>query len=100
MSKLRTPAAAVAALRRSRWAVGAFMTGMRVASLHTVTEKLPVVNGVRAGVPYEAWVASVRGPVIFTGGPGSTPPPAGTECTDAAIYDLQLFRWTESIQSC
>ena len=100
MSKLRTPAAAVAAVRRSRWAMGAFRTGTSVASLHTVTERHPVVKGIRAGVPYQAWVVSVRGPVIFTGGPGSTPPPAGTECTDVAIYDLQLARWTESLQAC
>jgi hypothetical protein len=99
-SSLPTPAAAVTALRRSRWAQAAFSTGMPVASLHTVTEKYPVAKGVRVGVPYQAWVVRVRGPVIFTGGPGSTPPPAGTKCTDVAIYDLQLSRWTESVQSC
>jgi hypothetical protein len=99
-SSLRTSAAAIAALRRSRWALAAFRTGTPVASLHSVTETNPSVPGVRKGVRYQAWVVTVRGPVLFTGGPGSTPPPPHTKCTDVAIYDLQLARWTESLQSC
>lgn len=99
-SSLKTPAAAIAALRLSPAAQVAFRTTVPVASLRTVTERLPVVTGVRTGVPYQAWVVSVRGPVVFIGGPGSTPPPAGTKCTDVEIYDLQLSRWTESFQSC
>lgn len=62
------------AVRRSRWGLCAFRTGVPVASLRSVTEKHPVVTGVRAGVSCRAWVASVRGPVVSTDGPGSAPP--------------------------
>ncbi len=100
VSRLRTPSAVIAALRQTRWAPDAFRTGVPSVSLHSVTEKDPAVKGVRVGVPYQAWVASVRGQVVFTGGPGSTAPSAHAKCTDVAIYDLQLSRWTDSIQSC
>jgi len=99
ISSLRTSASAIAALRRTRWALDAFKTGKPKASLHTVVERHPVAPGVRTGVPYQAWVITVRGPVIFTGGPGSTPP-IHPKCTDVAIYDLQLGRWTVSLQNC
>jgi len=100
VSSLPNPKSVVAALRQLRWAPAAFKTGGPSVSLRSVTEKYPHVRGVSAGVTYQAWVVSVRGPVTFTGGPGSTPPPADTKCTDVVIYDLHVNRWTESLQSC
>jgi hypothetical protein len=97
---VKTPAAAVGAFERLPAVDGRSDGGIPVASLRSVTEHDPVVSGVRVGVPYQAWVVRLRAPVIFTGGPGPTPPPADTKCIDVGIYDLQISRWTESLQAC
>ncbi len=103
-SGLSTSSAAVAGFRQDRAAQGAFgsaiTSGDPTAALATVTEQYPVTAGVSAGVPYQAWVLSVRGPAAFYGGPHSRPPPAGLQCDDVGIYDLQLSKWTELLQSC
>lgn len=103
-SGLSTSSAAVAGFKQDRAAQGAFgsaiTSGHPTAALATVTEQYPVTAGVSAGVPYQAWVLSVRGPAAFYGGPGSRPPPAGLQCDDVGIYDLQLSKWTELLQSC
>jgi hypothetical protein len=73
------------------------------ASLKTVIEHLPVVRGVTAGVPYQAWVVTMSGPALVIGGgdPGSTSGSTRVPtCQDIAIYDLRLKQWTEYIQSC
>lgn len=103
-SPLSTPAAAIAAFQQDPAATSAFGSALTAstptASLATVTEQNPVVSGVSVGVPYQAWVVRVQGPVNFYGGPGSTPPPAGTQCDDVGIYDLLHAQWSELIQSC
>lgn len=103
-SPLSTPAAVLASFNQYPAAQSAFgsvlTSGNPSASLATVTEQNPIAPGVAVGIPYQAWVVSVRGPVNFYGGPNSTPPPADTQCNDVGIYDLQLSQWTELLQSC
>lgn len=103
-SSISTPSAAVTSFDQYPAAQSAFglaaTSGSPTASLATVTEQDPISAGVSAGVPYQAWVVTVRGPVRVFGGPGSTPPPAGTECDDVGIFDFQLSTWTELLQSC
>lgn len=103
-SGLSTSSADVASFKQDRAAQGAFgsaiTSGNPTAALATVTEQYPVTAGVSVGVPYQAWVLSVRGPAAFYGGPDSRPPPAGLQCDDVGIYDLQLSKWTELLQSC
>jgi hypothetical protein len=102
-SQLSSAAAAAAAFRASPAAQNAFgpaVSGTISASLQTVTEQEPIATGVKKNTPYQAWVVSVQGPVIFTGGPNSTPPPADTQCQDVGIYDLQTAEWSDYLQSC
>ena len=99
-SKLGTASAAIAPAKRSRAFGWLFTAGRPVASLHTVTDRYSITAGVSPNVPYQAWVVSARGPVIFIGRPGSESPPVGTRCTNVAIYDLDISKWTEALQNC
>ncbi len=105
-SALPTVAAAEAALNAYPAALSVFGPALAApnnnikASLQTVTEQDPIATGVQQNVPYEAWVVQMTGPAIYVGGEGSTPPPAGLQCTDVAVYNLALAEWSELIQSC
>jgi hypothetical protein len=103
-SHLPPAAAVIAALRARRNAGGALRNaftsrGVR-ASLQTVLERYPTAARVKNNHPYQAWVAENRGPVVFIGGPASSPPRPGLICEDVAVYDLQIRAWSELFQSC
>jgi hypothetical protein len=99
-SPIRTASAAIAAFAALGPFGSAIESGNPRATLQTVIERYPITPGVPAGVPYQAWVVIARGPVFFIGGLNSTPPPAGTRCNDIGVYDVELSKWTERMQSC
>jgi hypothetical protein len=62
-------AAAIAAFRRARANIfaDAARRGRPLAELATVRDRHPITRGVKADVPYQAWVVWVQGPVLLLG---------------------------------
>jgi hypothetical protein len=108
-SGLATSAAAITGLQNLPAAQTVFgpstLSNSPTATLLDVTEQDPIVSGVTAGVAYPAWVVSISGPQINAGAqPGVPATSSGLSnaatCKDVGIYDIQINRWTELLQSC